>query len=191
MEPDIHWAKYWLRACLLKQRAALSTSERVRRSAAIVRALQNTREFKKAKTVALYISFGSEVSTLKIIDLCFRQNKTVLLPKTDLGFHRPYFVVHVKNEKLKKTSHGPREVAVAKKPFAGPIDLVIVPGVGFDPQGRRLGFGGGVYDRLLRRLRAPRIGLFFDLQQLHRVPTNSRDASLDRILTESRSIPVS
>jgi 5-formyltetrahydrofolate cyclo-ligase len=68
------------------------------------------------------------------------------------------------------------------------IDWVLIPGVAFDLTGRRLGYGGGFYDRLLPLLRpdAPRIAGVFDLQIVERVPATAHDLTVDLMVTESR-----
>ena len=71
----------------------------------------------------------------------------------------------------------------------GEIDLVIVPGTAFSPDGRRLGLGGGYYDRFLpRATHAERLVLAFDFQIVPAVPMAAWDARVDRILTERRSM---
>jgi 5-formyltetrahydrofolate cyclo-ligase len=70
------------------------------------------------------------------------------------------------------------------------IDFVLVPGVAFDLDGRRLGYGGGYYDRLLPLLvpRAARVAGAFDIQIVERVPAAAHDVRVDTIVTESRTI---
>jgi 5-formyltetrahydrofolate cyclo-ligase len=76
-------------------------------------------------------------------------------------------------------------------PAAG-LDLVVVPGVAFDGDGRRLGFGGGFYDRTFADLalagarRPPLVGLCFDLQVLARCPAGPDDVRVDAVVTEAR-----
>lgn len=70
------------------------------------------------------------------------------------------------------------------------IDAVIIPGVAFDQQGMRLGYGGGYYDRLLPMCRTDclRIGIAFDEQIVHHIPAEDHDASVDVIVTPTRVI---
>ena len=70
------------------------------------------------------------------------------------------------------------------------IDFVLVPGVAFDLAGRRLGYGGGYYDRLLPLLspRAARVAGAFELQLVDRVPAAPHDVAVDAIVTESRAL---
>jgi 5-formyltetrahydrofolate cyclo-ligase len=71
------------------------------------------------------------------------------------------------------------------------IDWVLVPGVAFSPEGRRLGYGGGYYDRLMSTLNpaAARIAGAFDAQIAARIPAASHDLSVDMIVTKSRILP--
>lgn len=67
------------------------------------------------------------------------------------------------------------------------LDLVVVPGVAFDAAGRRVGFGGGFYDRTFAGAgRPPLIGLCFDFQVVPRCPSGAQDVSVDWVVTESR-----
>jgi 5-formyltetrahydrofolate cyclo-ligase len=70
------------------------------------------------------------------------------------------------------------------------IDAVIVPGVAYDESGRRLGYGGGYFDRLLPQLRheCVRIGVAFDEQLLADIPSLEHDAVVDIVVTPSRMI---
>jgi len=70
------------------------------------------------------------------------------------------------------------------------IDLWIVPGVAFDIQGNRLGFGGGVFDRLMEGTKGTKVGLAFDFQVVDELPTDNTDQPVDLIITEKRTIRV-
>jgi 5-formyltetrahydrofolate cyclo-ligase len=65
------------------------------------------------------------------------------------------------------------------------IDLVLVPGLAFDPQGRRLGFGGGYYDRFLGRVHATKVGLTYGCLLLAEVPEELHDVRVDLVVTEA------
>jgi 5-formyltetrahydrofolate cyclo-ligase len=64
------------------------------------------------------------------------------------------------------------------------LDLIIVPGVAFDLAGRRIGRGGGFYDRLLPQYRAVRAGICFDFQCLETIPAEEHDIQMDLLVTE-------
>lgn len=67
------------------------------------------------------------------------------------------------------------------------IDLVLVPGLGFNREGQRLGRGGGIFDRFLTRpeLRAVKLGVCFDVQLLDALPIEPHDRGVDHLITES------
>jgi len=68
--------------------------------------------------------------------------------------------------------------------------MIIVPGVGFDPQGNRLGRGRGFYDRLLVDVNGIKCGIAFDRQVTESIPTETHDARMDYIITPSRCLDI-
>jgi 5-formyltetrahydrofolate cyclo-ligase len=72
------------------------------------------------------------------------------------------------------------------------IDWVLVPGVAFDRDGRRVGYGGGYYDRFLPLLRADarRVAGAFEMQLVERVPAGRHDVTIDAVVTEARSVSI-
>lgn len=179
-------AKRWLRAYLIKKRQSLGPERQKKLSRAIVRHVLRSREFRQAKVIATYIGFASEVLTNGLIKAAWRRGQRLLIPITRSGFDAPFFALLKKNDWLQKTAYGPFELVEKKKPFDfRTIDLVIVPGLGVDGGGYRLGYGGGVYDRLLEKTpRAKHIGLFFGIQRLNKIPRASHDRPLRRVCTE-------
>jgi 5-formyltetrahydrofolate cyclo-ligase len=149
-------------------------------------ALVRCAEYRRAKTVALFIGFGSEVETDAIIRHAWKSGKNVLIPMTSHGFDRPFFALFRRGDPLVRTSYGPLELVQRTEPFnMKRVDLVIVPGLGFDDDGYRLGYGGGVYDRLLLKTpKARHIGLFFTAQRVHAIPKGRHDHPMTGIVTE-------
>ena len=153
--------------------------------------MQREKNYKKSKSIALFLGFSSEIITDSLIKHAWKEKKNVLLPITSQGFHKPFFALFHKGDRLKRTSFGPMELVKKKKPFNfRSIDLVVIPGLGFDERGYRLGYGGGVYDRILKKTpRAKHVGLFFSCQFLPKLPTGRHDKSMDAIVTERSFLP--
>jgi 5-formyltetrahydrofolate cyclo-ligase len=70
------------------------------------------------------------------------------------------------------------------------IDLVIVPGIAFDEEGSRIGYGGGFYDRFIQLLGhgVPLLSIAFELQVIPKIPSENHDLPVDKIITEKRVI---
>ena len=141
-----------------------------------------------ARTVLLFYSFGSEVPTAAMVQRLLAGGVRVLLPflrgpAMDAAELRP-------GESLAVTAYGPKEPSnrVAIDPLQ--VDLVITPGLAFDPRGHRLGYGGGHYDRYLSRLRpgSTSVGIAFHVQMVPSVPHGPRDRRLDFVVTERETI---
>lgn len=179
-------AKRWLRRYLVRERQSVPPGEAQRLSGRVSRALVSSRAYRSAKTVALFIGFGSEVRTEAIVRDAWRRGKDVLIPITSLGFDKPFFALFRKGDRLVRTSYGPLELVDNVRPFDfRRIDLVAVPGLGFDRDGYRLGYGGGVYDRLLDLTPgAAHVGLFFASQRVNHLPRESHDLPLKAVVTE-------
>ena len=180
-------AKRWLRRALIRKRQLIKPSGRKALSQKAINNLINTSFYKRSRNIALFLGFGSELMTLHLVDHAWKKGKRVLVPMTTKGLQKPFFAVFKKGDALKRTSFGPLELTQAKKTFNfRSIDLVIVPGLGYDARCHRLGYGGGVYDRVLAKTpRATHAGLFFGLQQLRAVPTAGHDRPMHAIVTEN------
>jgi 5-formyltetrahydrofolate cyclo-ligase len=135
-------------------------------------------------------SFGSEVSTPPLLEALHARGIRVCLPRIE-GERDLEAVVYEPGDPLTATSFGAREPADGTILAPDALDLVITPGVAFDRSGGRIGYGGGFYDRFLRRTRhgVSRIALAFDVQVLpHELPAASFDLGVDAIVTETETI---
>lgn len=141
----------------------------------------------------VYIDFRNEVETNLIIDDLLTQNKEVCIP-ISVPKTKEMILSKIINpqKELIKGTYGilePKEEYI-RKVDPDTLDLIIVPGVAFDKDGYRIGYGGGYYDRFLDKLSkaTPSIGIAFDLQILHKVPKDFFDHPVDFIVTEKEII---
>lgn len=178
-----------IRKELIETRKKLHKKEVLEKSKQIKKRLFEMKEFKQASKVLFYVSYDNEVYTHEMIKECI-SSKKIAVPISDKknrrlilselrSFHDlelgSYGILEPKKEKIK-------EIQIGK------IDIVIVPGVGFDLNGHRVGHGKGYYDNLLKNSKALLIGLAYDWQIVKHIPIEEHDVLMDKIVTEKRII---
>lgn len=168
-----------LRRFIAAQRPDFQTLEKL--SAAVVRKFQTLEVFRAARAVGAYMPRPDEVDITPLFD---RLEKTFFIPAFDEA-SGSYRMARLTAE-LKKGRFGILEPAVPDFSAEDGLDLIIVPGVAFDLAGRRVGRGGGFYDRLLPQYPSVRAGICFDFQCLEAVPAEEYDARMDLAVTEKR-----
>jgi len=145
-------------------------------------------EYIESKRVMYYVSFDSEVDTQYMIKEELRKReKKIYVPKVK-GSGLQIFEIKDFSE-LKPGFRNILEPTEENKAPEDPekIDIVIVPGVVFDLHGFRIGYGGGYYDRFLRRVSAFKIGLAFDIQVVNSLSgvISPDDEKIDILVSES------
>jgi len=148
--------------------------------------------WQQAAAVLLFAPLPDEVDVWSLPEAALAGGKIVALPRFDpVGAN--YAACRVQNLQREIVSgrFGIREPVsgCAEIPLSE-LDLVLVPGVAFDLRGRRLGRGGGFYDRLLEKFSGVKCGIAFDGQWVDEVPTAPSDARMDFILTPARCVRV-
>ncbi len=145
--------------------------------------------FQASHRMACYVSIGQEVDTHRLIVSALAMGKQVYVPVT-----RAKGVMHLQEifglDELRPVRFGLLEPVYQAEKVVRPddLDLVIVPGIAFDRQGNRLGFGGGFYDRFLAQCAATCVGLAYGFQVVDGVPTESHDVQMDGLVTEDEVI---
>ncbi len=159
-------------------------------SVSIIRYFQTLEAFQSAGTIALYMAIGGEVNLDSLFPECWKSGKRTCIPVFNAEA-KIYEMAEITHETDFKTGHyGIREpVSPALCPM-DEIDLVAVPGVAFDRKGRRLGRGGGYYDRLLAGFPGLSVALAFDFQILPAIPTEPHDRPVDALVTETKIVNV-
>jgi 5-formyltetrahydrofolate cyclo-ligase len=167
---------------------SLSAEAHKLKSRIITDALLKSDEYREAETIFIYYPFRKEIDTREIIKDALAKNKKIALPKVSGSEIKIFFITGVKKD-LKPGSFDILEPDISRCQEADlkSIDLVIVPGLCFDLNFNRLGYGGGFYDRILEKLdkKVKKIALAFDLQIFNNVPACSHDKKVDIIITES------
>lgn len=135
------------------------------------------------KRVFVYLSFSSEAPTDKLIERLIEQGWQVYCPRID---DKKMSAVEY-GEDFELSAYGIREPL--GKAYDGDMDVVIVPMLAVDEQGRRLGYGGGYYDRYLgAHPETLLLAYGFDFQILRQVPTETHDIKMDGIITDKRIV---
>jgi len=170
-------------------REALSENERATKSAEIWRNFLAVPELETHHHLLLYAHHGSEVQTIGLVEECLRSGREVSLPvvlsvSPHLELRRVTDVNRLARGAFGIMVPPDTEPAIAYEE----IDIVVLPGLGFDREGWRVGYGGGFYDRLLSQSHAMTVGFAFDCQILPSVPTECHDERLNMIVTENEVI---
>jgi len=190
--PALREAKSALRTRVLAARDALPPAQRAAAAEAIAARIAHLASFAAARCVLLTLAFRSEWDTLPLVRAALAGGKTVALPRVDA--HARMLELRAIRDPAVDVAPGyqgipePRPSCPMLAPAA--VDWVLVPGVAFDPAGRRLGYGGGFYDRLLPLLAAGavRVAGAFDVQVVARVPAAPHDLVVNAVVTETRTI---
>ena len=162
---------------------------KVRKSEIVCQKVLATEEYKKSKIIACYKSLPTEVDTRLLIEEAINNGKMIVLPKVNGQELEFYIVKNLDNNSFEKSTIGveePKEY-YHEKIDINLIDLVIVPGICFDIDGNRLGFGKGYYDRLLSKINnAYSIGICFKEQiaQENIIPVNSLDKKVGLVISD-------
>lgn len=141
-------------------------------------------EFKRAAVVGCYLALPGEVQTAAILSACRKAGKKVAVPAFRPK-RRDYAMCWYKPGET--TVVGPWGIAEPRdREFmsASEIDLMVVPCLAFDEYGRRLGHGGGHFDRLLAGTSCTIACLAFEVQKLAAVPAGDLDVDVDIVATE-------
>lgn len=192
-DPVIGARKAALRTRMLAERAALPTTTREVASAAITRRLSTLAELVSAKSLLAYAAFGTEVDLREYLAAFLDGGRRLYLPWVD-GQALRVGEIRDLDEDLAPGWRGVREPRPDRRRAADPgaLDAVVAPGVAFDRNRQRLGYGGGHFDRLLAGVRPGTfvVGVAFDVQLVDSVPVEVHDVAVDAVVTESGIIRV-
>ncbi len=173
--------KQALRKQIREQKRAMTEEQIVSKSEALGRLFVASEAYKQAKTIYGYLPYNQEVRTTAMLQQALDDGKKVAVPKC-YGDEMRFIYL----DDLSKVEKGYCNIPepIADGPIADdPTALVLMPGLAFDPQGHRMGYGGGFYDKFLAaEPNHPTLALCYDFQMLEHLETEAHDIPVDVVL---------
>lgn len=187
--PGAH--KIALRAELRRRLLAIDPADHLGRSHAAQNLLIATPEFQRARTVMLFLPLRYEVDTKAIVLRAWQLAKTVAVPLVSYAQkHMLPVTLRSLEEEMAIDEYGVQTPKTGEVVPIEDLDLVIVPGLGFDHSGHRIGRGAGFYDRFLASdaFAGVTCGLAFEEQLLDAVPVMEHDRGMHMLVTDERVV---
>ncbi len=185
--PKCGLSKKDLRTRLKANLAALSADEIHTRSRQACNSLVAQPAFERAETVMVFLSLPTELSTAPLVLRAWQEGKRVLATRVSWE-QRRMMPVEIRSlaEDIEDTQWSLRQPLQGDPAPLSMIDLVVVPGLGFDSEGNRLGRGRGFYDRFLAHpeFDGSTCAVAFEEQVVEAIPADPHDIRVDMLITE-------
>lgn len=170
-----------LRSMIRAKKRAMTPEEILRRSTALAQKLFASPLYRQAETIYGYLPYNQEVRTVPMLEQALKDGKRVAVPKC-YGDEMKF--IYLDDLSLVEKGYAGIPEPIADGPEGDdPLALVLMPGLAFDPQGHRIGYGGGFYDKFLAREGThPTLALCYDFQVLPHLETEAFDIPVDCVL---------
>jgi len=170
-----------LRKKIREQKRAMSEEQIVSASARLGELFLNCPQYKEAKTIYGYLPYNQEVRTVPMLEQAMKDGKRVAVPKC-YGDEMRFIYM----DDLSKVEKGYANIPepIADEPVADDkTALVLMPGMAFTKDGKRMGYGGGFYDKFLAaEPEHPTVALCYAFQMVEDLPTEEYDIPVDCVL---------
>ena len=170
-----------LRAAIRSKKRAMTAEEITEKSARLGELFRESRQYQEARSIYGYLPYNQEVRTTAMLARAQADGKRVAVPKCYGDEMRFIWLDDL-------TQVAPGYAGIPEPIADGPVAddetaLVLMPGMAFDPQGHRIGYGGGFYDKFLaQEQNHPTLALCFDFQMLDHLETEEYDIPVDCVL---------
>ncbi len=175
-----------LRKEIFKQRKALTESDYHAFSEAIMRNLTEAGFMGGRRNVHLYYPINNEVNTIVLIEQLWSKGIEVIMPRTDIPGKKIDNYRVSSFDQLESTTFNLLEPKTSTPKHTEDCDIILIPGLAFDHDLNRIGYGGGFYDRFLANSKALKVALAYDFQVRESIPTEEHDIKMDHIVTERK-----
>ena len=166
-------------------RNSVSESQKSESDRRIFTRLINLPLYKNSDLILIYVSFGSEADTKNIIEFSLNNNKRVAVPYCNGNNMQFFEIKNLKDLKIGKFGI-PTVETVNNLPVSSFENaLCVVPGLCFDLEGNRIGYGGGFYDRFLCEHNIPTVALAYEICVCDKIPYEEYDVRIDALVTEN------
>ncbi|MDY3006394.1 5-formyltetrahydrofolate cyclo-ligase [Anaerococcus sp. AGMB00486] len=166
-------------------RDRISEYERETWNEEIRKKLFNLDKFRNASEIFTYLSKNDEVDTRKIIEKSWKMGKKVYIPKIT----EDRKMIPVLLESFNDLTYGLYDIETSKnRKTSNKIEISLVPGLSFDKNRHRIGYGGGFYDKFIKDNESFYIGLFYDISESFNLNLDPLDEKLDMIISDKKII---
>lgn len=173
-----------IRKKILQSRKSLSVKQVSFKSVEISKKVLSIGKVKNFKSYLVYLPIGNEVDPKNIIHFLKQNSKKVYV----LAYFKDDWIISqfTNLDDLGGNKFNTLQPKKIVKTNINEIDLAFIPGVAFDNNGVRLGFGYGVYDKLLKDFTGIKVGLAYEIQVLNNLPKENHDLKVDYLVTEKK-----
>ncbi len=173
--------KQALRRAIREKKRAMTEEEIRGKSETLARLFRESDAYQQAKTIYGYLPYNQEVRTVPMLEQALRDGKQVAVPKC---YGEEMRFIYMEDLSLVEKGYAAIPEPIADGPVAqDKTALVLMPGLAFDAQGHRIGYGGGFYDRFLAlEPEHPTLALCYDFQMLDHLETEDFDIPVDIVL---------
>lgn len=175
-----------LRKILLAKRLKLSKKFISQASQEITRKILSLREVADKRAFSLYLSINNEVDTKDIIDNLLQKEVSIFVPAYSKVLNDYLFGKFTSWHDLEEGPKGILQPRIIESFDSSLTEVAILPGLAFSKGDVRLGYGKGVFDRLLSKSKALKIGLAYDFQIVNKIPKEEHDLVMDLVITEKK-----
>lgn len=170
-----------LRSQIRARKRAMTEEEILSRSDALGKLFAQSEAYRNAKTIYGYLPYNQEVRTVPMLEQALKDGKRVAVPKC-YGEEMKFIYLTDLTQVAPGYANIPEPIA--DEPIADdPTALVLMPGLAFDSQGHRIGYGGGFYDKFLSaEPNHPTLALCYEFQMLPHLETEEHDIPVDTVL---------
>ena len=169
-----------LRAMIRQKKRAMSPAEIDEKSRKLGELLRQSEAYKNARSIYGYLPYNQEVRTTEMLRQAQLEGKRVAVPKC-YGDEMRFIWLDDLDRVEKGYANIPEPIDDG--PIADDASaLVLMPGLAFDPEGHRIGYGGGFYDKFLAREMHPTLALCYDFQMLDHLETEEFDIPVGTVL---------
>lgn len=170
-----------LRRQIREQKRAMTPEQIEMASARLGELFIATEQYRQAKTIYGYLPYNQEVRTVPILERALADGKRVAVPKV---YGEEMRFIYITDLSAVSLGYANIPEPIADEPVADdPTALVLMPGLAFDPQGHRIGYGGGFYDKFLEKEpNHPTVALCYEFQMLPHLQTQEHDIPVDCVL---------
>lgn len=176
-----HDQKAELRKFMLAQRAALPRDEKLIMDAALCAKVESAIQERESQVIHIFLPFGDEPNIYPLIQTLLEKNYKVICPKPEANRQ----MVNLQLQSLSEIEEGKfgTKHPAGNIEYSGPVDLFIVPGIAFDREGHRLGFGAGYYDTYFaQHPDGYRIGVCYPFQVVDSFPVEGHDVPMHSVV---------